>query len=147
MKKEVSEGLLPADVRKPLVSSASLRTLASPGTSSPDRKGTTHRQSSDSLPTVSKELHPLGTCLNVGIRCVVSFPDGKKATGSVLYIGPVRNLGSGNFVGLEVDDLDQLKKDMAWCDGVVDGVRYFTLSQGEALGGLFVRPKQVMFLL
>jgi hypothetical protein len=47
--------------------------------------------SNASLKTIARRppvpQSPPGTCLNVGIRCVVSFANGRKAIGDVLYLG------------------------------------------------------------
>lgn len=61
----------------------------------------------------------------------------------------VPTLGSGSFVGLEVDETTELASGVAWTDGLVDGVRYFggTAKAGSLKRGVFVRPKQVMYLL
>jgi dynactin complex subunit len=56
-------------------------------------------------------------------------------------------LGTGSFVGLEVDERTELHPDILWTDGVLNGVAYFGETLLEKRRGVFVRPKQVMYLL
>lgn len=78
----------------------------------------------------------------------MSFTNGQKSTGSVLYLGPVPELGQGNYVGVEVDEPEDVTAQVQWSDGVIDGVKYFSQSRKRRnmQAGVFVRPPQVMYL-
>lgn len=67
----------------------------------------------------------------------------------MLYLGPVPEMSAGNWVGVEIDEPDDVTADnVEWTDGILDGVRYFTQSRKrrDMQCGVFVRPAQVMYL-
>ena len=65
----------------------------------------------------------------------------------MFYLGPVPSLGSGQWVGVQMDEGQDVKleagPEIYLTNGKVKGIDYFKSSENR---GLFLRPQHVMFL-
>lgn len=89
-----------------------------------------------------------GAELRVPLPALIHFDSGGKGKALVRFIGRVGRADAGQWVGIEVSD--QRDRTAAgpsakWSDGTRAGVRYFTPAADDR--GLWVRPKQVVYLL